>query len=116
MNELRKAKEAYDEKAKEPWFRDLGFVICKEDGTPYRPDSLTQKWERFTERNNLPHIKLHGLRHTNATALIAAGISPKVVQQRLGHADVSITLNTYTHVLPSMDKEAAEKLDNILFD
>jgi len=116
MNELRKAKEAYDEKAKEPWFRDLGFVICKEDGTPYRPDSLTQKWERFTERNNLPHIKLHGLRHTNATTLIAAGISPKVVQQRLGHADVSITLNTYTHVLPSMDKEAAEKIDNILFD
>lgn len=116
MNELRKAKDAYDEKAKEPWFRDLGFVICKEDGTPYRPDSLTQKWERFTERNNLPHIKLHGLRHTNATTLIAAGISPKVVQQRLGHADVSITLNTYTHVLPSMDKEAAEKLDNILFD
>ena len=116
MSELRKAKKAYDEKAKEPWFRDLGYVICKKDGTPYRPDSLTQKWERFTERNNLPHIKLHGLRHTNATALIAAGISPKVVQQRLGHADVSITLNTYTHVLPSMDKEAAQKLDNILFD
>lgn len=116
MAALQKAKEAYDEKVKEPWFRNLGFVICKGDGTPYRPDSLTQKWERFTERNNLPHIKLHGLRHTNATAMIAAGISPKVVQQRLGHADVSITLNTYTHVLPSMDKEAAEKIDNILFD
>lgn len=114
--ELSKAKKAYDEKAKEPWFRDLGFVICKEDGTPYHPDSLTQKWERFTKRNNLPHIKLHGLRHTNATTLMAAGVNPKVVQKILGHSDVSVTLNTYTHVLPSMDQEAADKLNNILFD
>ena len=116
LAELQKAKEEYNEKAKEPWFHDFGFVVCKEDGSPYHPDSLTQKWERFTKSKNLPHIKLHGMRHTNATAMIAAGVNPKVVQQRLGHADVSITLNTYTHVLPSMDKEAAQKLDNILFD
>lgn len=116
LAELQKAKEEYDEKAKEPWFRDLGFVVCKEDGSPYHPDSLTQTWERFTKSKNLPHIKLHGMRHTNATAMIAAGVNPKVVQQRLGHADVSVTLNTYTHVLPGMDQEAAQKLDNILFD
>ena len=48
LAELQKAKEEYDEKAKEPWFHDLGFVVCKEDGSPYHPDSLTQKWERFT--------------------------------------------------------------------
>ena len=116
LAELQKAKEEYDEKAKEPWFRDLGFVVCKEDGSPYHPDSLTQTWERFTKSKNLPHIKLHGMRHTNATAMIAAGVNPKVVQQRLGHADVSVTLNTYTHVLPGMDQEAAQKLGNILFD
>ena len=93
----------------------VACILNLEDGTPYHPDSLTQKWERFTKRSGIRHIKLHGIRHTHATALMAAGVNPKVVQQRLGHSDVSITLNTYTHVLPSMDKEAAEKIDNILF-
>ena len=66
-------------------------------------------------KHNLPPIRLHDLRHSNATAMIAAGINAKVVQHRLGHANVSITLNTYTHVLPEMDQDAAEKLGNALF-
>ena len=97
-------------------FRDDDYVVRQKDGRPLRPDSMTQKWERFLERNNLPHIRLHDLRHSHATALIQAGVSPKVVQQRLGHADVSITLNTYTHVLPGMDQEAAAKIDNLIFN
>ena len=92
----------------------MNFVIHQEDGSPFKPDSMTRKWARFLEANNLPKIRLHDLRHSNATALIQAGVSPKVVQQRLGHSDVNITLNTYTHVLPEMDIEAAEKLDAIL--
>lgn len=95
-------------------FQNLGFVIRQEDGSPYRPDSMTQKWERFVEAHNLPKIRLHDLRHSNATALIQAGVNPRVVQQRLGHSDVNITLNTYTHVLPEMDMEAAAKLDSII--
>ena len=70
--------------------------------------------ERFIKANDLPKIRLHDLRHSNATALIQAGVNPRVVQQRLGHSDVNITLNTYTHVLPEMDMEAAEKLDAIM--
>lgn len=97
-----------------PGFQNLGFVIRQEDGSPLRPDSMSQKWRRFLEANNLPKIRLHDLRHSNATALIQAGVSPKVVQQRLGHADVNITLNTYTHVLPEMDMEAAQKLDMLM--
>lgn len=95
-------------------FQNLNFVIRQEDGSPLKPDSMTQKWERFIEHHNLPKIRLHDLRHSNATALIMAGVNPKVVQQRLGHSDVNITLNTYTHVLPEMDIEAAEKLDYIM--
>lgn len=63
--------------------------------------------------SGLPKIRRHDLRHSNATALIQAGVNPRVVQQRLGHSDVSITLNTYTHVLPEMDA-AADKIDAIL--
>lgn len=95
-------------------FQDLGFVIRQEDGSPIRPDSMTRKWRRFLEANSLPSIRFHDLRHSNATALIQAGVNPRVVQQRLGHSDVQITLNTYTHVLPEMDAEAAEKIDCII--
>jgi integrase len=113
---LSEAKAAYDDAVlNNPGFKNLGYVLCKENGDPFHPDSITQKWERFITRQQLPQIRLHDLRHSNATALIAAGVSAKVVQHRLGHANVSITLNTYTHVLPSMDEEAAEKLDNALF-
>ena len=115
MDALKEAKAAYDKAAQEVGFHDLGYVICKPDGTPYHPDSLTQKWERFTASHNLPHIKLHGMRHTNATSMIQAGVNQKVVSERLGHSDVSTTLRIYTHVLPCMDEDAAEKIDDLLF-
>ena len=113
---LRDAKEIYDDAVLNiPGFKDLGYVLFKQNGEPFHPDSLTQKWERFLAKYHLPHIRLHDLRHSNATAMIAAGINAKVVQHRLGHANVSITLNTYTHVLPEMDQEAADKLNQALF-
>lgn len=115
-NALRDAKSIYDEAVRSnPAFKDLGYVLFKENGEPFHPDSLTQKWERFIAKHKLPSIRLHDLRHSNATAMIAAGINAKVVQHRLGHANVSITLNTYTHVLPEMDQEAADKINNALF-
>ena len=116
MNELKEARLQYMNDALEygAGFQNLGFVIRQEDGSPMRPDSMTRKWIRFLERNNLPKIRLHDLRHSNATALIQAGVNPRVVQERLGHSDVNITLNTYTHVLPEMDMAAAEKLDSIM--
>ncbi len=61
----------------------------------------------------LPTIRFHDLRHTAATPLFLQGVHPKVVFERLGHASVDITLNTYSHVLPTMQKDAAEKLDRL---
>jgi len=115
-NTLRDVKAIYDDAVcNKPGFKDLGYVLFKDNGDPFHPDSLTQKWERFVAKHSLPPIRLHDLRHSNATAMIAAGINAKVVQHRLGHANVSITLNTYTHVLPEMDQEAADTLNNALF-
>ncbi len=62
----------------------------------------------------LPDIRFHDLRHTSATMLLSAGIHPKVVQERLGHAQISVTLDTYSHVLPGMQREAAAKFDEML--
>ena len=114
-NALREAKAAYDEAVEKPGFQALGYVLCRKDGKPFHPDSVTQKWERFVEKVQLPKIRLHDLRHSNATALIAAGVSAKIVQHRLGHSEISTTLNIYTHVLPEMDGDAAEKLNQSLF-
>ena len=96
------------------YVENIDFVIRQDNGALFTPDAMTRKWKRFITAHELPDIRLHDLRHSNATALIKAGVSPKVVQQRLGHADVSITLNTYTHVVPDMDIDAAEKLDQMI--
>ena len=56
-------------------------------------------------------VRFHDLRHTHATQLLQAGVHPKVVQERLGHASIGITLDTYSHVMPGMQEEAAEKID-----
>ena len=118
LEELRQARDQYlaDKLAYGRGIQNLNFVIRQADGSPIMPDSMTQKWERFVEHHKLPHIRLHDLRHSHATALIMAGVNPKVVQQRMGHSDVNITLNTYTHVLPEMDIEAAELLDQIMMN
>ena len=75
---------------------------------------MEKEIKRGAAKAGVKSIRLHDLRHSNATALIQAGVNPRVVQQRLGHADVNITLNTYTHVLPEMDIAAAETLDSIM--
>jgi integrase len=62
----------------------------------------------------VPKIRFHDLRHTSATLLLAEGVHPKIVQERLGHADVSITLNRYSHVTPTMQREALDILDAAL--
>jgi integrase len=116
INALKRAKTQYlaDRLEQGVLFQDLQFIVRQPDGSPMSPDAMTRKWRRFIVAHNLPDIRLHDLRHSNATALIQAGVNPRVVQQRLGHSDVSITLNTYTHVLPDMDKDAAQKLDDVI--
>ena len=116
MEELKRYKAyQFTEMAVDSMYVDnIDFIIRQDNGALFTPDAMTRKWKRFITAHELPDIRLHDLRHSNATALIKAGVSPKVVQQRLGHADVSITLNTYTHVVPDMDIDAAEKLDQMI--
>jgi integrase len=95
-------------------YNDQGYVVCWDDGTPYRPDYVTKAFEKMIKRLNLPKITFHDLRHTHATLLLEAGVHPKVVQERLGHSTISMTLDTYSHVLPNIQQEAATHMDNIL--
>jgi len=90
---------------------DLIFPCSK--GSPLDPRNLFRQFKLLLKKANLPDIRFHDLRHTAATLMLKQGVSVKVVQERLGHADASMTLNVYSHVTPGMQKEAAEKMDEI---
>lgn len=90
-----------------PAYRELDLVFCREDGTPVRPDSLSRSFSALVRAAGLSRIRLHDVRHTYATIALTAGTHPKVVAERLGHATIGITLDIYSHVLPSIQEEAA---------
>jgi len=89
------------------------FVFIRPDGSPINPNAVTLAFRRITKRAGLKDIRIHDLRHTHATLMLKAGIHPKVVSERLGHANIGITLDIYSHVLPGLQEAAAEKFDKI---
>ena len=90
---------------------DDTFVVAQVDGNPLQPRSITHEWVRLISRAALPRIRFHDLRHAHATHLLASGVHPKVASERLGHSQVGITLNLYSHVLPGMQADAASRVD-----
>jgi integrase len=90
------------------------LVFTKELGEPLHPERFSRTFDQHVERLQLPHISLHGLRHTWATLALQVGVHPKVVQERLGHSSISITLDTYSHAVPAMETDAAEKVASLV--
>ncbi len=74
-------------------------------------NSLVARFKKLIIAAGVPTIRVHDMRHTSATLLLAEGVHPKIVQERLGHADIAMTLNRYSHVTPSMQRQAADTLD-----
>ncbi|WP_163195708.1 tyrosine-type recombinase/integrase [Clostridium thermarum] len=93
---------------------DNDYVCCWSNGKPLDPHHVCQKFKALVEKHDFPELTFHGLRHTHATMLLLAGVHPKVVSERLGHSTISITLDLYSHVLPNMQQEAVDKLDELL--
>jgi integrase len=98
-----------------PGWVDSGYVFTTEVGEPIRPDSLTYAFAKAARAAGVPDIGVHGLRHTAATLLLAAGVPPHVVQERLGHADIAITLGLYSHALPQQRADAARLLGDAIY-
>jgi integrase len=90
------------------------FVFADKCGKPLIGARVSRRFKDAIRSAGVPEISFHEMRHTHATLLLIAGISPKVVQERLGHSNVSITLQTYSHVLPSLQADAAAALNDIL--
>ncbi len=91
-------------------WEDRDLVFCNEDGSPLKPYAPLFPFQRLAREAGLPVLTLHEGRHTAATNMLLAGISPKVVSERMGHATVGITLDLYGHVLPEMDEDAASRI------
>jgi integrase len=90
---------------------DETHICLREDGSPWPPRVLTYAFARLIRGSGLSRVRLHDLRHGHATHLLLANTHPKVVQERLGHASIQLTLDTYSHVLPSMQEDAAATID-----
>lgn len=86
------------------------WVFTRRNGLPACPSSLSKRFTTLVAESGLPRIRLHDLRHTHASHLILSGANAKVVQERLGHADIVITLNMYSHLLPTSQREAVKGL------
>lgn len=95
-------------------YQDNGLVFCKEDGSPLRPEEFTKRFQRHLEKAGLPKVRLHDLRHTHASLLLARGVHPKVVQERLGHSSITMTLDLYSHLTPGLQEAAAATLNGLL--
>jgi integrase len=91
------------------------LVFPSSIGTPFKPSNLLNRsFKPLLRRVGLPEIRFHDLRHTFATLMFSNGEHPKIVQEILGHAQITLTLDTYSHVLPSMQEGAVGRLGDLL--
>ena len=91
-----------------------GWMFTDGNGDAIHPHAISQAFERLAKRANVRVIRLHDLRHTNDTLLIAAGVPVKIVSERLGHGNPAFTIETYQHVLPGMQADAARIFEQLV--
>ncbi|MBN2462361.1 MAG: site-specific integrase [Dehalococcoidia bacterium] len=94
--------------------KDDDLVFSQLDGKPLLPDTVTHAWIKLVRRTGLEGIRLHDARHSHASLMLKQGTHPKIVQERLGHASIQITLDTYSHVAPGLQEAAADRFDKMV--
>jgi integrase len=95
-------------------YNNADLVFCSNIGNPIDPRNFTEQFERAIKQANLPRVRFHDMRHSHATMLLLHNVQPKIVQDRLGHSTISMTMDTYSHILPGMQEEATEKVRQAL--
>ncbi|KYN77137.1 recombinase [Clostridium sporogenes] len=115
LKEHKKKQKQLQLKSYGAFKNEFNLVFTKLNGNPMASDSLSSIFRDFINRNNLPNIRFHDLRHTNATLMLASGTSMKVASTRLGHSTIGITMDLYTHVLQGLEKEAAKNISDLIY-
>jgi integrase len=95
------------------WTEDR-LAFCDWDGSPYKPDRISHAWHNLIVREGLEGVRLHDTRHTMATLMLKDGVHPKLVSERLGHASITTTLDTYSHCIPGLQKALAKRFDELV--
>ncbi len=96
------------------YYKDNNMVCCYEDGRLFNPKRFSAKFHELLEDNNLPLIRFHDLRHSHASLLVKIGIEPKVISERLGHSNIGITMDLYSHLYEDADREVADMFENLI--
>lgn len=104
QNKIRLGKE----------YNDNNMVCCYEDGHLFNPKRFSAKFNEFLIKNNLPVIRFHDLRHSHASLLVKMGIQPKEISSRLGHSNIGITMDLYSHLYEDVDRNVANKFDKLI--
>jgi len=91
-----------------------GLIFTSSAGTPIYPRNFIRHFKKVIAEAGLPDIRVHDLRHSHASLLLASGVHPKLVQERLGHSSIALTLDTYSHVIPSLQEEVARRMDDLM--
>jgi integrase len=112
---LEQQREMQRFEARRAGYVTSDHVFTRPRGGPYHPQTLSKALARLSQRAGLPRLTAHGLRHTSATLMLDSGVPPKVAAERLGHADATLFTNLYSHVTPTMQREAADRLGAALF-
>lgn len=117
IDKLKSEKIRQNKLKLESYLDNYEDLVClSRRNTPRVPQALTTTFGNFLDRNNLRRIRMHDLRHTNASVMLLSGVSMKVVSARLGHSDINFSMNKYTHILEELDHDASDKIANTLFD
>ena len=114
MLKRHRAAQAEKRLAAGPAWQDNDLVFAAAVGGPIDPDEITHAFYNAVRRLGLPHVRFHDLRHTHASLLLAQNVHPKVVQERLGHSTIAITLDTYSHSIPGLQGAAAKAFEGIM--
>jgi integrase len=95
-------------------WKEQGLVFTSTIGTPLDQRNSFRLFQEALQRAGLPHIRFHDLRHTCASLLLAQGVHPRVVMETLGHSQISLTMDTYSHVIPALQRDAADRMNALL--
>jgi integrase len=112
--EKHRRRQARDRAVAGDRWQNTGLVFTSTIGTALEPRNVTRDFHTLLEAAKLPRVRFHDLRHTAATLLLAQGVDPRTIMETLGHSQISLTLDTYSHVLPKLQKQAAGKMDEVL--
>lgn len=95
-------------------YKDNNMVCCYEDGRLFNPKRFSAKFNELLKNNNLPLIRFHDLRHSHASLLVKLGVEPKIISERLGHSNIGITMDLYSHLYEDVDREVADRFEKLI--